>query len=183
MQRVLILTISLLYSCFAVAKPGYQIDLIVFAQQPTAVQPNELPLDAPLIPITSNAISLKSSSANPPKPYCLLSNSYSSLHDEYYQLSRRSHYPVLGYYSWQQPAHNQSSVALPLVEHNGWQMQGTLRVKESSYYSFDVDLQVSPPNNPQSSFTVSQKQRLKENVIYYLDNDHIGMVVKIHKLG
>lgn len=63
MQRLLIITISLLYSCFALAKPGYQIDLIIFAQQPRAVQNNELPLDAPLIPITSNAISLKSSSA------------------------------------------------------------------------------------------------------------------------
>lgn len=182
MQRLLIITISLLYSCFALAKPSYQIDLIIFAQQAMAVQNSELSTDMPLVPMNAHALSLKTNSGKVPQLYCLLPNSYSSLQDQYYQLSRRSHYPVLGYYSWRQPANNQSTVALPLAEHNGWQMQGTLHVRESNYYSFDAKLQISPPNNPQSSFTVSQKQRLKENVIYYLDNDQIGIVVKIHKV-
>lgn len=182
MQRLLIITISLLYSSFALAKPGYQIDLIIFAQQPTAAQNAELPADTPLIPLSPNAIALKSGAGKVEKPYSLLTNSSSSLKDQYYLLSRRSSYPVLGHFSWKQPANNQSTVALPLVEHNGWQMQGTLRVVETNYYTFNADLQVSPPNNPQSSFTVLQKQRLKDNIVYYLDNDHLGMLVKIHKL-
>ena len=181
MQRLFIV-FSILYSCVAwTAKPSYQIDLIVFANQ--ANLNTELPLDIPIIPTTPNAISLKSDSEKTAKPYLLLDNSFSSLKDEYYQLSHRSNYQVLGHYSWRQPANNSSRVALPLVERNGWQMQGTLRVKQSSYYSFDAELQLSPPNNPQSSFTVSQKQRLKENTVYYLDNAHIGMVIKIYPIG
>ncbi|WP_058534808.1 CsiV family protein [Legionella saoudiensis] len=184
MQRLLIITIALLYSCFSFAKPNYQIDLIVFAQQPLAAQSSGSSLDSPIIPMThSNAISLKPSAAKTPKPYCLLSNSYSSLKDQYYLLSRRSPHPVLGHYSWRQPANSQSTVALPLAEHNGWQMQGTLRITQGNYYNFDAHLQVSPPSNPYASFTISQKQRLKGNTVYYLDNDHLGMIVKIHQVS
>ncbi|PWY56403.1 hypothetical protein DGG96_02720 [Legionella qingyii] len=180
MERLIIITLSLLYSCLTLAKPSYQIDLIIFAQ------PNQnraLSIDAPLIPTNANAISLKTDTEKSGKPYRLLSPSSSSLRDEYYLLSRRSSYQVLGHYSWRQPANNQSIVALPFIDHHGWQMQGTLNVKQSNYYSFDAEFQVSPPNNPQSSFTVSQKQRLKDNVVYYLDNAQIGMIVKIHKMG
>lgn len=183
MQRLLIITLSLLYSCFALAKPTYQIDLILFAQLPGGAQNAELAPDLPLTPISSNAISLKPDTNKSEKPYNLLPASFSKLGDEYYQLSRKSRYTVLGHYSWRQPTNNQSTVALPFVDRNGWQLQGTLRVIQSSYYTFDADLQVSPPNNPHSSFTVSQKQRLKGDVVYYLDNERIGMLVKIHKLA
>jgi hypothetical protein len=180
MQRLFILTISILYSCFAVAKASYQIDLILFAHpnQNSGVSGN-----TPFIPVNSNAISLKTDTEKSEKPYHLLSSSNSSLRDEYYLLSRKSPYQVLGHYSWRQPANNQSSVALPQIDLSGWQIQGILNIKQSNYYAFDAELQVSPPNNPQSSFIVSQKQRLKENVIYYLDNAQIGMLVKIHSLG
>lgn len=180
MERLIIITLSILYSCLALAKSSYQIDLIIFAH------PNQNPdmaVDAPFIPISANAISLKTDTEKSGKPYRLLSPSSSSLRDEYYLLTRKSHYQVLGHYSWRQPANNQSSVALPVVEHNGWQIQGKLNVIQSNYYSFDAELQVSPPSNPQSSFTVSQKQRLKDGVVYYLDNAQIGMLVKIHQLG
>ena len=183
MRQLLILTLSLLYSCFALAKPGYQIDLIIFAQQSASAQDAKLSADTPLIPIGSNAITLKTNSGKDAKPYCLLPNSYSSLKDQYYLLSRRSSFPVLGHYSWRQPANNQSKVVLPLVEARGWQMQGTFHITQSAYYSFDATLQVSPPSNPQSSFSVSQKQRIKEDTVYYLDNERIGMVVKIRKVG
>ncbi|MCW8410272.1 peptidoglycan binding protein CsiV [Legionella sp. PATHC035] len=179
MERLIIATLSILYSCLALAKSPYQIDLILFAH------PNQttgLAIDAPLIPMGTNAISLKTDTDKSGKPYRLLAPSSSSLRDEYYLLTRKSHYQVLAHYSWRQPANNQSSVAFPMVEHNGWQMQGTLNVKQASYYFFDAKFQVSPPNNPQSSFTISQKQRLKENVVYYLDNAQIGMLVKIHQL-
>jgi hypothetical protein len=138
-------------------------------------------LDAPLIPMDKNAITLKTAAGKDPGVYQLLSHSHSGLRDEYYLLSRKSRYQVLGHYSWKQPANHQGTVALPHLSHNGWEMQGTLRVQEGSYYTFDADLQCSPPNNPKSSFTVSQKQRLKDNVVYYLDHSQIGMVVKIHR--
>ncbi|KTD67311.1 MULTISPECIES: CsiV family protein [Legionella] len=180
MERLIIFVISILYTCLAVAKSPYQIDLIIFAH------PNQntgLAIDAPLIPMNTNAISLKADADKSGKPYRLLPPSSSSLRDEYYLLTRKSRYQVLGHYSWRQPANNQSSVSLPVVEHNGWQMQGTLNITQASYYSFDAKLQVSPPNNPQSSFTISQKQRLKGDVVYYLDNAQIGMLVKVHQLG
>jgi hypothetical protein len=179
MQRLFIITMSILYSCLAVAKASYQIDLIVFAHpnQNSGISGN-----TPFIPINSNAISLKADTEKSENPYRLLSPSNSSLRDEYYLLSRKSHYQVLGHYSWRQPANNRSSVALPLVDLSGWQMQGILNITQSNYYIFDAELQVSPSNNPQSSFTVLQKQRLKANVIYYLDNAQIGILVKIHTL-
>lgn len=178
MERLITIITSLLFSCLTFANSFYQIDLIVFAHPN---QTTEQTVDTPLIPINSHAIFLQADTAKSGKSYRLLSPSSSSLHEEYYLLSRKSHYQVLGHYSWRQPTNNQSLVALPLMEHHGWQIQGMFHVKQSSYYSFDAELQVSPPNNPQSSFTVSQKQRLKENVVYYLDNAQIGMLVKIHQ--
>lgn len=183
MRQLLIITIILLYSCFALAKPVYQIDLIIFAQQSTAAQDPELSTDTPFLPVSANAIPLKVNSGKDARLYYLLPNSYSSLKNHYYLLTRKSSYPVLGHYSWRQPAKNQSKVALPLTEYRGWQIQGTFHVIQNAYYHFKADLQVSPPDNPHSSFTVSQKQRLKDNTVYYLDNERIGMVVKIHQIA
>lgn len=183
MRLLSIITLSLFYSCIATAKSNYQIDLIVFAVQTANTQDVKLSSDSPLIPITANAISLKAASGKEVKPYSLLPRSYSRLNDQYYLLSRKSGYPVLGHYSWRQPVNSKSKVALPLAEAKGWQMQGTFRVTDGVYYSFDANLQVSPPSNPHSSFAVTQKQRLKENTLYYLDNERIGMVVKIHKVA
>jgi hypothetical protein len=180
MFRLFLLTITLLYSCLALAKSSYQVDLIIFAHPKNAAQNNELTIDSPLMPISKNAITLKTGSTN---SYALLGPSQSNLRDENYQLSRKSHFQVLSHYSWKQPGTNQSKVALPNTNHNGWLVQGTVRVRQNAYYLFDADIQLSPPNNPQSSFTVSQKQRLKENVVYFLDHPQVGMLVKIHKLS
>lgn len=118
MRRIPII-ISLLYSCFVFAKPSYQIDLIIFAQNTASFQHDMLLTDVPLIPMSTNANFLKPSSGKTLKPYFLLPGSYSSLHDHYYQLSHRSRYPVLGHYSWRQPANSQTTVALPRVEQSG----------------------------------------------------------------
>jgi hypothetical protein len=179
MLRLFILTISMLFSCFTLAKSNYQVDLIIFANPQSANQNKDLAINSPLIPVSTNAITLKTDSNT---PYSLLSASQSGLRNEYYLLSRKSHYQVLGHYSWKQPSTNQSSVALPNVSHNGWLMQGTVRLRQSTYYLFDTDIQLSPPNNPQTSFRVSQKQRLKDGVVYFLDNPQIGMLIKVHKL-
>lgn len=179
MLRLFLLTISILYSCFALAKSSYQVDMILFANPQVGDKSNSLVVNSPLIPSSKNAITLSSASNH---SYGLLSPSKSGLQDEYYLLSRRSPYKVLGHYSWIQPDNNQSSVALPNLTHNGWQIQGTVRVRQSNYYLFDADLQLSPPNNPESYFSVTQTQRLKGSVVYFLDHPQVGMIVKIHKL-
>lgn len=178
MCRLLILLTSLLCSGYALAKSTYQIDLILFAHPQNA---NELlDLDTPLIPVSKKAIALKSSTIKTDKIYTLLPPSQSGLGDEYYQLNRRSHFRVLGQYSWRQTSTQQNTVALPKTNNKGWLMQGTVHIQEGSYYLFDTELQFSPPSNPENAFTVSQRQRLEKGKVYYLDNPYVGMIVKIH---
>lgn len=179
MLRLFLLTISILYSCFALAKSSYQVDLILFAHPQNATKKSNLVIDSPMIPVSQQAITLKK---NPTGSYSLLPPSQSGLRDEYYLLSRKSRFQVIGHYSWRQPGNNESSVSLPEVSNKGWQMQGSVSVRQSNYYLFDADIQLSSPDNPQSSFTVSQKQRLKDSVVYFLDHPQVGMIIKIHKL-
>ena len=181
MSRSIIIIISLFYSTFALAKSNYQIDLILFAHPQNTS--NKLDLNSPMLPVNKSAISLKSDGNKSLKPYMLLPPSQSGLSDEYYLLSRKSHFQVLGQYSWRQASYNQDTVALSKISAKGWLLQGTLHVQQGNYYLFNADLQFSPPSNPNTSFTVSQKQRLKEGMVYYLDNPQIGMVVKIHKIA
>jgi hypothetical protein len=181
MLRLLILTISILYSCVVLSKPSYQIDLILFANPQNANQNyDDKDLNTPLIPNPTNAITLHS---NAQKTYSLLPPSQSNVRDEFYLLSRKSNYKVLGSYSWTQPANNESRVALPTTNHNGWLIQGTVRLRQQNYYLFEADLQCSPPNNSQSTFQVKHKQRLKNELVYFLDNPKVGMIVKVHQLS
>lgn len=159
------------------AKPNtYQVDLILFAN-PQNANSNESAIKIPLLPISKNAISLKPHSTN---LYGLLPPSQSGLRNEYYLLSRKSPYQVLAQYSWKQAANNQKSVAIPSTSINGWLIQGTLRLRQQGYYLFDADLQLSPPNAPESSFRVTQKQRLKNDLVYFFDNPRVGMLVRVH---
>lgn len=182
MYRLFIFTISILYSSFILAKSSYQIDIIFFAHPQAASKTSELDFNSPLIPVNPKGITLKSSAGKSHNSYDLLPASQSGLNNEYYLLSRKSHYQVLGHYSWRQPADSQSPVTLPTLNHNGWIVQGSLRVRKSNYYLLDTDLQVSPASNPQSSFTIEQKQRLKGSEVYYLDHPQVGMLIKIHSL-
>lgn len=179
MLRLFMLTISILYSGSVLAQSQYQVDLILFAHPQNGDKNSSLAMPSPFLPIGQNAISLKPDSS---KNYGLLPNSKSGLQDEYYLLSRKSRYQVLGHYSWIQPGNNQNNVALPQINRNGWQVQGTVRVRQSNYYLFNADLQLSPPDNPESSFILSQTQRLKGSTVYFLDHPQVGMLVKIHKL-
>ena len=179
MLRLFILTISILYSCFTLAKSNYQVDLIIFAYPQSSDRDNNPAITSPLLPIAKNAIILKSNST---QSYSLLPGSKSSLKDQYYLLNHKSTYRILAHYSWIQPSNNKSRIALPNVNLNGWQMQGTVCVRQSSYYHFDAHLQLSPPNHPESFFNVTQNQRLKGDEVYFLDHPQIGMLVKIHQL-
>jgi hypothetical protein len=181
MYQLVIITLSILFSSFALAKSSYQIDLIIFANPQTSHR--GLDLNSPLIAKTRNVIVLKNANNKSFAPYNLLPPSQSNLRDEQYLLSRKSHYQVLGYYTWRQPSNNKNTVSLPELNFKGWQMQGTLLVKKDKFYTLNADLQFSPPSNPNATFTVTQKQRLKENVVYYLDHDYIGLLVKIHEVA
>ncbi|MDP3268311.1 MAG: CsiV family protein [Legionella sp.] len=181
MSRLLILTLSVLYASFIWAKPAYQIDLIVFAHKNNISMSHE-DITAPLLPVSKNAIPLLTNSGKSSKPYHLLPTSQSQLRDEYYQLSRKSGYQVLGHYSWLQNASSQSIVALPTTSRNGWQIQGTVQVRQSNYYLIDADLQCTTPANNEFSINVKQKQRIKGNLVNYLDHPQIGILVKVHKI-
>lgn len=180
MCRLLLLTICLLNACISSAASSYQIDLILFAHSHMTEKANETTRASVLIPVNKNAISLQNVASK--GSYQLLKASQSTLSDEYYQLTHKKRYQVLAHYSWRQPAGNQSAVAIPAVTNKGWQMQGTLRVRQSNYYLFDSELQFAPPGESQAAFTVNQKQRLKPNVVYYLDHPQIGMIIKVHAL-
>lgn len=182
MIRLLIVTISILCSGFSLASSSYQIDLILFAQPQGSVKNIKLDHSTPLIPISKEAIQLQTDTNKKHRIYTLLPSSQSKLRDQYYLLSRKSQFQILGHYSWKQPAKSNSLVALPKINHDGWQVQGTLKVRQSNYYLFDADLQCTPPNHQEASFSVSQKQRLKGSTIYYLDHPQLGILVKIHKI-
>lgn len=179
MYPLVLFILSLLFSGFTWANKEYQIDLILFAH---ATPVSELALDGPLIDLTEKALTLSPDPTKSGRPFKLLAHSYSSLNDAYYQLTHKPAYQVLGYYSWRQPLMSQTKVALPVINHNGWQLQGTISVIQNTYYTFNANLRASPPSKPESSLALIQKQRLKENVVYYLDHTHLGMLVKIHKV-
>lgn len=172
MFRLLVLIISISVSSHTFAQSSYQIDLIVFAH-PKTVEHKELTIKSPMVSIDNiDKASFK-----------MLKATQSELADQYYQLSRKSPFQVLGHYSWRQSAINPDKIVLPTTQHSGWQVQGSVQVRQSNYYLFDADLQVSTPQDPQSYFSVSQKQRLKANTVYFLDHPQIGMLVKIHRLS
>lgn len=181
MFRIILSLITFIYCGICSAKGNYQIDLILFANPQNTSELLDLP--SPLIPVDKKARVLSSSSQKTEKLYTLLPPSQSGLHDEYYLLNRKSQFRVLGQYTWRQAAKDQTTVALPRANNKGWLMQGTVRIQQGNYYSFNTDLQFSPPSNPTAAFTVSQKQRLEEGKIYYLDNPYVGMVVKIHRIS
>ncbi|RUR13888.1 CsiV family protein [Legionella sp. km772] len=181
MYRVILALITLIYCGLSLAKGTYQIDLILFAHPQNTNELQDLHL--PFLPIDKKALTLTSSTIKTAKLYTLLPPSQSSLHDEYYLLNRKSQFRVLAQYSWRQSAKKQEKVALPRTNNKGWLMQGTIQVEQGSYYSFDARLQFSPPSDPSAAFTVSQKQRIEEGKIYYLDNPYVGMVVKIQQVG
>lgn len=179
MRTLFVLLLTAFSTNLTAAASSYQIDLILFAHQASATE-NEHAFNNALVPVNDDAIRLKPAAAGQQKNYQLLKASQSSLGDAYYQLTHKAQYKVLGHYSWRQPANSQSKVAIPVGNNKGWQFQGSVRVRQGNYYSMDTNLQFSPPDHPESALTLEQKQRLKPNVVYYLDHPQIGMLVNIH---
>lgn len=180
MYRLMITALCISYSSLTLAEARYQIDLILFAQPHNANR--TIDANFPLIPTNSPHARTLTKNAETDTLYTLLPSSQSGLSNEYYLLSRKSPYQVLAHYSWKQSAKKQEQIALPKETHHGWLIQGTIHVQQGAYYTLNAQLQCSPPSQPQMAFTVTQKQRLKENTVYYLDHAQIGMLVKIHKM-
>ncbi len=183
MLRITTLTCLFLFSGLTQASQRstlYQVDMIVFTHQQTAVQSSAVTL--PMAQNTQNAIPLNSDISSLMTPYHLLSAHSSQLNNDYWALNRRAEYQVLAHYTWLQPGNSQRAIALPPTNHRGWHIEGTLRIRQSNYYLLDTDLLFSTPNGSQTAFMFSQKQRLKPKTVYYLDHPQAGMLIKVHQI-
>ena len=185
MSRVTTLLYLMLISCISFANHApklYQIDMIVFTHQQTSAQQSENISTPLLMPNVAQAITLQTTQSNAIVPYHLLPSSSSQLSREYGALNRKQDYQVLFHYTWLQPSNNQRAIVLPSISRNGWEIGGTLRVRQSNYYLLDTDLYFTAANNNKIAFLFSQKQRLKPGTIYYLDHPRAGMLIKVHQI-
>lgn len=187
MLKALVSTILLSLLCQNLAAEGstslYQIDLIIFTHQQNPDLPKELSLATGMLIDGAHAITLQSDQSKGLSPYHLLPSSSSHLKQEYWALNRKPDYHVLAHYSWLQPFNSQRPITLPTINKDGWQLEGNIQVRRSNYYLLDTNLVFSKPENPESSFVIAQKQRLKGGDIYYLDHPQAGILVKVHQIG
>ncbi|MDI9819106.1 MULTISPECIES: CsiV family protein [unclassified Legionella] len=157
----------------------YQVDLIVFTHQDAGSLPGNL---TTITPDTSHGIPLLPETSPALSPYHLRPSSTSQLKQQYWALNQKPQYHVLLHYTWVQPFNNQRAIILPKISRNGWQVEGTLRIRRSNYYLLDTDLLFSTPDS-KASFTFNQKQRISGGKVYYLDHPQAGMLIKVHQLG
>ncbi len=163
------------------SSPLYQIDMIVFKHLKTEANASVLNT-LTLAPNRQNAIELENDLKNQLTPYHTLPSSASGLKNEYWALSRKPDYQVLLHYTWLQPRNNQRSVAFSQINNSTWNIEGTLNVRQSNYYLLNTNILFSAPNNVNRAFMFSQTQRLKPDVVYYLDHPEAGMLIKIHQV-
>ena len=161
----------------------YQVDMIIFSHQQPSATYDTGALSSLVTPNAQHAIPLQNTVNGAMTPYHTLPASASQLSSEYWALNRKTNYQVLAHYSWLQPANNQRAVALSIVNHNGWHIKGTLRIRRSNYYLLDTDLLFTMPNKNNTSFLFSQKRRLKAGTVYYLDHPQAGMLIKVHQIN
>jgi hypothetical protein len=184
MLRAFTFTSLFLLSCLGFAHqpaPLYQVDMIVFTQLQASLPPTDHSISPLLAPNVNNAIVLQNNAPNKMTPYSILPTSASHLRNEYWALNRKPQYQVLFHHTWLQPGNNQRPIALSQAV-GGWNVEGTLRVRRSNYYLLDTELLFSTPNSTQTAFMFTQKQRLKPDVVYYLDHPQAGMLIKIHQV-
>ncbi|CDZ77455.1 hypothetical protein BN59_01738 [Legionella massiliensis] len=182
MFKKIALVAMMLLTSLAQAAALYQIDLIVFGYQQSPISP-ELSLSSTLASHSANSIPLQTEISKNQTPYHLLPSSSSQLQEEYWALHRKPQYRVLIHYTWLQPFNNQSAIAIPKVQRDGWEIEGTVRVQRSNYYSLDSELLISTPSSNSAPFVLVQQQRLKGGDIYYLDHPQAGMLIKVHQVG
>lgn len=183
MLRIIIIALLSLHSLLSYATQKsslYQIDMIIFAHQQISRGSDNS--NTPMATKSQHAIPLQISSKNTRTPYQILPTSSSSLNQEYWALSRKSDYRVLAHYSWLQPSNSQRAVTLPEINRSGWNIEGTVRVRQSNYYLLDTNLVFSSNTNKHATFLFSQKQRLKPGAVYYLDHPQAGILIKVHQI-
>lgn len=160
----------------------YQVDLIVFTYQQASLL-KDLALSSTLSLSNANTIPLQTEVSKNLSPYHLLPSSSSQLREEYWALHRKPQFQVLLHYTWLQPLNNQNTIALPKIQREGWEIEGTLRVQRSNYYLLDSELLISAPGNKENPYVLTQRQRLKGGNTYYLDHPQAGMIIKVHQLA
>mgnify|MGYP000588398266 CR=1 FL=1 len=186
MLRVIVTILSMSLSCLGFAQKSgamYQVDMIVFKHQHPSTDHSEYgSLDA-LTSQNKHSITLDNNIKAAMTPYHTLPASSSMLRNEYWALNRKSEYRVLFHYTWLQPNSNQQFVSLPPTNKDGWNIEGLLRIKRSNYFLLDTQLVFSQSNNEKLTFVFNQKQRLKPEVVYYLDHPQAGMLIKVHQIA
>lgn len=153
----------------------YQVDLVIF-KHPIAAPSLRLP---PLVfGLPRQAVTLGDSNGQR-RAYQRLPESASHLTRQTALLRTQLHYPILGHYSWLQPAHAERPIALNITYPNGT-IKGTFLVRQSNYYLLNTELLFTSTLKGVRPFVFTQQQRIKPNTVYYLDHPQVGMLLKIH---
>tara|TARA_Y100000588_G_C14071686_1_gene846069 strand:+ start:108 stop:662 length:555 start_codon:yes stop_codon:yes gene_type:complete len=181
MKKIIISLITLITSTAYANQINqfYQVDVIVFAQDKKYKATSEHELSPLLITEYPKAIPLKPI-AGDNDSFELLPASKSKLNQELWALHHKSSYKVLAHYSWMQPDNNRQPVIIPKVNVSGWDLEGTFRIQHTNYYQLETELLFSTPEKQSAPFVFSQKHRLEQNKVYYLDHPEAGILIKIH---
>lgn len=169
--------------CDANATSFYQVDMIVFTHNQALSSIQEHVTPSLSFTNNQNMISLKPQPQHPQEPFCLLPSSSSLLKNEYWTLHHQPEYKVLMHYTWLQPQNSQKTIAIPVLDQDGWNIQGTINIKKGMYYSLNTELLFTTHQDKKNTFVVAQKQQLKPDMLYYLDDAKAGMLVKIHPIA
>lgn len=152
----------------------YQVDLIMFShnQSPANINTPQYVLPSHL---QAQKLEFKSEEEI---PYQLLTEKSSNLLDEYLKLKKNDEYKIFFHYSWLQPVDNELPIAID-NQNDFWDLKGNLKITQGTYYTFETDLILSHHN---VQFPLLFKKRLKPEVVYYLDHQYSGILIKIHQI-
>lgn len=177
-----IILCCLTYPEFAVAQSSlYQIDLMIFSHQQSTNDIMSMGGEHTL-PEVKNATPLLDVNSSKAQAYTKLPSSASALNREAKILSRKPQYHVLLHYTWLQDPHHQAPILISEPSVDGWKIDGTVQVKQGTYYTLDTHLLLSALNH-RATFRLKYTQRMKNNAVYYLDHARFGMLVKVHKIN
>jgi hypothetical protein len=164
-QRVYLFIYLIFFAALSFAQGNYQIDLIIFLHTPV---PNAS-LPSPQAPPNSSRASIPN----------LLPLSSSALQHDYYALAHSANETPIMHASWIQSSAHQQPRYLEL-ENNAWAIKGLVRVHQGHYYQINNQFLITSLENPNNAFLIRQKQRLKNNTVYYLDSHPVGVLIKVH---
>jgi hypothetical protein len=174
MRRALSLLLTLLITVTAqAAQPLIQVDMILFLHQSEMLTADDL-----VFAKKFHGIPLLSQGSG---PYHLLPRQQSDLAREYYALSKRPEFQIMGQYSWIQPAKTNRPVLLEFNSANGWKINGEMTLHQNQYYLLNGQIEFNLADKAQ--IRMNQRQRLKSNTVYYLDHPQAGMLIKIHPVA